>query len=135
MSSMLNRYSLSQKLILLATIPMLLLLIFGSLRMLDLIERQQTAQRNALGVMITEQTQKLIFALQNERGLSAGFVASQGNRFERRLQTQRRQTDKALQDLLDAPNIANLHLSLSDIDRPSVNLQQSVDTIDRKSVV
>ncbi len=129
MSSMLNRYSLSQKLILLATIPMLLLLIFGSLRMLDLIERQQTAQRNALGVMITEQTQKLIFALQNERGLSAGFVASQGNRFERRLQTQRRQTDKALQELLDAPNIANLHLSLSDIDRPSVNLQQSVDTI------
>ncbi|QYJ93872.1 EAL domain-containing protein [Shewanella spartinae] len=129
MSSMLNRYSLSQKLILLATIPMLLLLIFGSLRMLDLIERQQTAQRNALGVMITEQTQKLIFALQNERGLSAGFVASQGKRFERRLQTQRRQTDKALQELLDAPNIANLHLSLSDIDRPSVNLQQSVDTI------
>ena len=129
MSSMLNRYSLSQKLILLATIPMLLLLIFGSLRMFDLIERQQTAQRNALGVMITEQTQKLIYALQNERGLSAGFVASKGERFERRLQTQRRQTEKAFQELLDAPNIANLHLSLSDIDRPSVNLQQSVDTI------
>ncbi|MCG9719920.1 EAL domain-containing protein [Shewanella sp. Isolate7] len=129
MSSMLNRYSLSQKLILLATIPMLLLLIFGSLRMFDLIERQQTAQRNALGVMIIEQTQKLIYALQNERGLSAGFIASKGERFERRLQTQRRQTEKAFQELLDAPNIANLHLSLSDIDRPSVNLQQSVDTI------
>ncbi|MCG9739329.1 EAL domain-containing protein [Shewanella insulae] len=129
MSSMLNRYSLSQKLILLATIPMLLLLIFGSMRMFDLVERQHTAQRNALGVVITEQTQKLIYALQNERGLSAGFVASQGERFQRRLQTQRRQTDKAFQELLDAPNIANLHLSLDDIDRPSVNLQQSVDTI------
>ena len=52
MSSMLNRNSLSQKLILLAVIPMLLL-IFGSLRMFDLVERLQTAQRNALGVVIS----------------------------------------------------------------------------------
>ncbi|MFV7771213.1 EAL domain-containing protein [Shewanella marisflavi] len=129
MSSMLNRYSLSQKLILLATIPMLLLLIFGSLRMFDLVERQQTAQRNALGVVITEQSQKLIFALQNERGLSAGIVASQGAQFQQRLLAQRSQTDKLLHELLDAPDIAALNRSLNDVDRPSVNLQQSVATI------
>ncbi|AQS40535.1 diguanylate cyclase/phosphodiesterase with PAS/PAC sensor(s) [Shewanella psychrophila] len=103
MSSVLNELSLKQKLILFASIPMLLLALFGSIGMLHLIDRYQEAQRNTLSIEVSREVSQLIFELQKERGFSAGYLSSQGGKYRADLNHQRKQTDHQLHKLLKSP--------------------------------
>ena len=106
MPSVLNRLSLKQKLILFATMPMLLLALLGSIGMLHLFDKYQEAQRNTLSIEVSREVSQLIFELQRERGLSAGYVSSHGAKYQTDLNLQRKRTDTQLDKLLKSPALA-----------------------------
>ncbi|WP_394230105.1 EAL domain-containing protein [Shewanella colwelliana] len=129
MSSVLNRLSLNQKLILLAAIPMLLFVLFGTLRMTELAERYFAAQRNSLAIDITQQVEQLIFEVQKERGLSAGYIGSDQEQFHRRLMAQRTITDEQVSVFLNSRELADFNRSYAQASRQAVNLQQNFEQI------
>ncbi len=103
MPSVLNRLSLKQKLNLFASIPMLLLTLFGSIGMLHLLDQYREAQRNTLSIEVSREVSQLIFELQRERGLSAGYVSSHGAKYLTDLKLQRERTDTQRHKLLQRP--------------------------------
>lgn len=100
MASVINRISFKNKLLLFAAIPMLLLSLFVSITMSGLLDSFQTAQKNTLTIEVTLEIENLLFELQKERGLTAGFIGSQGEKYQRRLLEQQQQTDLQLNQLL-----------------------------------
>ncbi|WP_065204520.1 EAL domain-containing protein [Shewanella woodyi] len=100
MASVINRMSFKHKLLLFAAIPMLLLSLFVSITMSGLLDSFQTAQKNTLTIEVTLEIENLLFELQKERGLTAGFIGSQGEKYQRRLLEQQQQTDLQLNQLL-----------------------------------
>ncbi|WP_076413985.1 EAL domain-containing protein [Shewanella sp. UCD-KL12] len=133
MLSVLNTLSLKQKLILFASIPMLLLTIFGSMRMMHLLERHQEAQRNTLAIEITREVEELIFELQRERGLSAGFVSSHGEKFHQALTSQREHTDAQLGKLLDSDALQLFIQTLEGEQSQTLTLRKNLERIKAKS--
>ncbi|QFU24945.1 EAL domain-containing protein [Shewanella eurypsychrophilus] len=132
MSSVLNTLSLKQKLILFAAIPMLLLAIFGSMRMMHLLERHQEAKRNTLAIEITRDVEALIFELQRERGLSAGFVSSHGEKYQANLTTQRQQTDSQLDKVLGSKALGQFVQTLETDQIQAQTLRENLEQIKAK---
>ncbi|QYK01462.1 EAL domain-containing protein [Shewanella psychrotolerans] len=129
MSPVLNRISLNQKLILLAAIPMLLFLIFGSLRMFDLVMQYQIAQRHAIGVSVSRLVEAVIFDIQVERTLSAGYMSGNGDDRYQQLVSQREATDSDLQALLDSPFLADLPQLANSQTSAKANLQHNIQQL------
>jgi len=129
MSSVMNWLSLKQKLMLFASIPMLLLAVFGSMGMLHLADSYQSAQKNSLAIEITQEVANLIFELQKERGLSAGYIGSASDKYQQRLATQRVDTDKHLSQLLTGQTIEQLFRALKDNQNQMALLRDSLNQI------
>ncbi len=129
MSSVMNWLSLKQKLILFASIPMLLLTLFGSMGMMHLSDSYQSAQKNSLAIDITQKVENLIFELQKERGLSAGYIGSAGAKYQKKLVTQRIDTDEHFSKLLDSQAIQQLYLALKDNKNQTNTLRESLAQI------
>ncbi|WP_299795615.1 EAL domain-containing protein [uncultured Shewanella sp.] len=129
MSSVMNWLSLKQKLILFASIPMLLLTLFGSMGMLHLSDSYQSAQKNSLAIEITQKVENLIFELQKERGLSAGYIGSAGDKYQKRLTAQRTDTDQHLAQLLTGQAIEQLYRAMKEEQNKISPLQDSLNQI------
>ena len=87
-----------------------------------LVQTQQLETRTE----VIKQTAKLINEIQRERGLSIGFLASDGKEFAAKLQTQRRKVDLVLQNLL--PLFAERHEPPHGIFRHIRAIREKVDT-------
>ncbi|WP_193771311.1 bacteriohemerythrin [Candidatus Magnetaquicoccus inordinatus] len=89
-----NRLRLSYKLLMLLAFPVIGLLVFGLWQVQEKqgILQQATAMEQLVG--LGTRLSALVHELQRERGLSAGFIASQGKRFREELQTQRQKSDQ-----------------------------------------
>lgn len=133
MSSVLNTFSLKQKLILFAAIPMLLLTLFGSWRMFALLDSYQEAQKNTLAIEIGRDAELLIFELQRERGLTAGYVSSQGDKYQDDLIQQRTHTDKQATKLLNNPSLSHFVSALPNEQSQAQSLRENLESITAKS--
>lgn len=100
MLSLLSRLSFKQKLFLFASLPMLILVVFAVLHSISLLKQYQNASANALTSQVTLGVENIIFELQKERGLTAGYISSGGEKFGSELQQQWQTTDQALQKLV-----------------------------------
>lgn len=100
MSSILSRLNLKRKLILFATIPLMLLPMLCAVRMLDLLDSYQASQTNTQAIHVTQQIESLIFELQKENGLMSGYIANQGQLYRQRLLQQYPVTDQQVDQLL-----------------------------------
>lgn len=129
MSSILNRVSLNQKLIILAAIPMLLFLIFGSLRMVDLVMQYRVAERNAVGVSVSRLAEAVIFDIQAERALSAGYMSGNGEKRHQKLVSQRKVTDKDLLALFDSHFLADLPQLTNSQASSKANIQNNIQQL------
>lgn len=96
MPLVISRLSFKNKLILFAAIPMLLLALFGSIIMSSLWHSYQAAQNNTLVIEFTQDIQNLVYELQKERGLTAGFVSSEGSKYRQQLHDQEQHTNHQL---------------------------------------
>ena len=91
---MLNRLSLRAKLALVAVVPIAVMLALGFhgawLKYAELQKREQAQSLSSLVVDLGE----VVNELQKERGMSAGFINSNGSKFADNLATQRKLTDE-----------------------------------------
>ncbi|RKZ93258.1 MAG: hypothetical protein DRR19_01755, partial [Candidatus Parabeggiatoa sp. nov. 1] len=96
---MLKNIKISHKLALMVAIPILGLVYFTIDSTLE--KREIVNQMNLLQELseLAVKSSSLIHELQKERGMSAGFIGSQGARFAQELQVQRVSTDNAIKKL------------------------------------
>ncbi|GIU25607.1 EAL domain-containing protein [Shewanella sp. MBTL60-007] len=100
MRPVLSRLSLKQKLLLSASLPMFILVLLAVLSASTLIKQYQHASANVLTTKITLGIENVIYELQKERGLSAGYLSSNGRLFKAELQQQWLTTDQMFQELV-----------------------------------
>ncbi|SQH74388.1 Sensory box protein [Shewanella benthica] len=130
MPSVLNRLSLKQKLILFATMPMLLLALLGSIGMLHLFDQYQQAQRNTLSIEVSREVSQLIFELQKERGLSVGYISSHEGKYLTDLNRQRKRTYAQLHTLLQSPALEAFVQTLETDHSQSQILRENLQVIE-----
>lgn len=115
MLSLLSHLSLKQKLFLIASLPMLILVVFAGLHSISLYKQFQDASSNALTTQVTLDLESIIFELQKERGLSAGYLSSNGKQNSDKLTQQWQATDLALQVLIQNKTLNSLiHITRDD---------------------
>ncbi|PWI35139.1 hypothetical protein DI392_02330 [Vibrio albus] len=91
--------SVRQKL-LTVIVPILLALIyFSGAHILQTKEAESKAEAISHFVALSTYNSRLVHELQKERGMSAGFLGSGGKKFVQKLEAQRRETDRRLQEL------------------------------------
>lgn len=92
--SLLRNLSVKLKLMLLVIPGITALLVFAGMSLLENKARMKSAKTISVMVEISASNSALVHELQRERGASAGFLGSGGDRFGDILQQQRLQTDK-----------------------------------------
>lgn len=102
--------SLRKKLLLIVLVPLISLIAFNGMKIMQLHE-QTVRQTNIVKLMdISVSASNLVHELQKERGASAGFIGSKGQKFADAVPAQRLSTDTkraALQDLLSTIDTAD----------------------------
>lgn len=117
-----KRLSINGKLLLLIIPTLIALLIFVTITLLDNLSKMHSAKTIAVLVKVSASNSALVHELQKERGASAGFIGSKGNKFTDTLREQRRKTDNAissrkklLQELEDDIENTSVKTELSNI--------------------
>ena len=103
---MLKNLSIRTKLLLLLLLPVLGLLAFSGMRIVDSYRLLKDVQQTSRLMGLTARTGALVHELQKERGLSSGFLNAKGERFKDELKSQRQLTDEQFKQL-DAYKSAN----------------------------
>lgn len=94
-----RNFKLKYQIALLLFLPVVMLLLYAGEKISDdWSDLHQIQHAQALEALFTA-TRKAIHELQKERGISVGYVASKGTRFNNELNQQRKQTDRIIQQL------------------------------------
>lgn len=97
--SFLNRFTLKSKIIALILIPLIAMMILMAISLNTTHSALSENKQLLSQIIIAEELSLLIHEMQKERGMSAGFLASSGQKFKGELQQQRIFTNKALENL------------------------------------
>ncbi|MCB1775576.1 MAG: nitrate- and nitrite sensing domain-containing protein, partial [Gammaproteobacteria bacterium] len=129
---MLDRLTLSQKLLVLILVPLLMVSYFSISQTRDTWSlRTGAAQLGELAAFGTR-VSALVHELQKERGASAGFLGSKGAKFGPELAAQRKQTDARLAELRSFLNSFNAAVHGQRIDRELATVMGQIDQIDAR---
>lgn len=133
-----NNLKIKYKLILLAGIPMLLLLVLALENIHNEWLNLQSTQSSHKLQSYNSKIVTIVHELQLERGFSAGYLASNGNRFEQKLQHQRARVDDQvhiLQKLTIPPKfeLDTYHSSFLDILEKRWQIRSDIDELDLAS--
>lgn len=92
-----NNVKVSTKLMWFLVVPVVFMLLFSSLTILEKMEQRNNAIHSQQFIEVSLLLANLVNELQKERGFSAGFVESEGVRFDKELEEQRKLTDGKLE--------------------------------------
>ncbi|NPA28750.1 MAG: methyl-accepting chemotaxis protein [Epsilonproteobacteria bacterium] len=104
-----DNLSIRAKIVGLVALPILLLLYFAGVSAYQLQSDRLNAQKSYELVRTTKILSRLIHELQRERGISAGFLSSHGQKFGRSFAEQYKETDRRLREVEES--IAQLDFS------------------------
>ena len=113
MHNVFSNIRLKYQLILLLTLPTLVILIYSSKHVADNWSHLQEVRHTQTIETRSAAFRKLITKLQLERGMSAGYVGSQGKLFKEELKQHRLDSDLELKNILlliNQPDSKNLHM-------------------------
>lgn len=91
-----NRLGLAGKMLLAICLPLLALLFFASHYAYDRYRVTHEMAQALQQLTVVERSAQLVHELQKERGMSAGFIGSEGRKFADALPRQRQQVDEAI---------------------------------------
>jgi methyl-accepting chemotaxis protein len=128
----LDRLNISKKLYVLIAIPALMLTIYA----MENIYRTYSDMKSYEGIKeLTSLSIKIsntVHETQKERGMSAGFIGSNGIKFKSLLPSQRAQTDKRVSELLESiknSNSSHFNKKFDDNLANSINMLKQISTI------
>jgi len=90
---------LSRYLSVLTLVPVVVLIIFISKDVFRAYQSLEQANETIADAMLVNTTSQLVHELQKERGMSAGFIGSNGAKFASQIRNQRSLTDREIQNL------------------------------------
>lgn len=93
---MLEKMSLKGKLALIALVPVVVMLVFGTHGAWQKFSDYQHQKQAQTLVTLVVSIGEVVHELQKERGISAGFISSKGSRFSNELSTQRKLSDEKI---------------------------------------
>lgn len=138
--SLLLSWSVRNKLLLLVGVPLVSLVLLEAKDLRSQWLRMQEMKSTVVLVELSAINSTLAHELQKERGMSAGFLGSQGRQFGQRLTQQRRLTDEALgrwRDFLQQPDQAfgkDVGQSLAAVEQARRQLAARRQAVDAQSV-
>jgi methyl-accepting chemotaxis protein len=136
---MLSKLSIKQKLILIMSIPLLIVILLAGKLTFDSYMNTKSLNNLEHVVFLSTKIGALVHETQKERGMTAGFLGSQGQKFKNELPIQRQESSKRLEDIksfLSTMNILNygqtfsndLNTVLADLQKLST-IRSQVDTL------
>ena len=130
---MLKNLSIRLKLIILTIIPIVTIITFVVMLVYSKYSEVQTFQNAKKASKLLSSISLLIHETQKERGMSAGYLGSNGKKFKVELENQRKVTDKRLQEIKDFVNseISSVYL-LGDVIQIALDDTKKLDNIRRK---
>ena len=96
---MLTRLSIKQKLILIMLIPLIVVILLAAKLAVDSFSTSRNLQVLDNVVVLSTKIGALVHETQKERGMTAGFIGSKGEKFKTELPTQRTNVDAKLKEL------------------------------------
>lgn len=129
---MFKNISIKIKLLLLVIIPLIALSIIGVELMYKNIKQTYSLNKLEKVVVLSTKISALVHETQKERGLTAGFLGSDGKIFRNRLTTQREQTDIKIADIKNYINSIELDSIDSEINnniKNAINELSGLNTI------
>ena len=97
---MMKNISVKNKILLMVTIPIASFLVYAFIAILGNYKTLHQMQSVKNFLQLTTDSRAVIHELQKERGISAGFLASNGKKFAARLSVQRAKTDEVIQNFV-----------------------------------
>jgi len=104
-----NDISIKLKMAILALVPLLGLLYFSSALIKQSYDENHNMQKIKTIVHFTTNMSALVHALQSERSISAGYIASDATKFSRELNIQRSNVDEKLMEFKEVVDSLNIH--------------------------
>ncbi|WP_240451713.1 methyl-accepting chemotaxis protein [Helicobacter sp. L8] len=138
-----NNLKLQSKIILIISIPMVALLSFMFWQLRNTYDSLARNKDLARQIEVSKYLSALVHEMQKERGMSAGFLSSNGVQFAKELLVQRRNTDTKLKELksvlasiahLDASYKQALQRGLASLDNLS-QVRNAMESKDKKALV
>ncbi len=103
-----KKLGLAHKMLLVVCLPLLALLFFSGRYVYERYRVEQEMSQAQAALAVVREAAQLAHELQKERGMSAGFLGSGGNKFRDALPTQRKQVDTLLQRFREDPALLAL---------------------------
>jgi len=93
-------YSIRARLKIFLLLPWMVILFFGINQITDYLEDIQQARQANISISISSKIDKLVYELQKERGLTAGFILTTNKQALHQLLNQRQKTDVRVEDFI-----------------------------------
>ncbi|MGL1935417.1 MAG: nitrate- and nitrite sensing domain-containing protein [Fibrobacterales bacterium] len=90
----LERFKIRTKILLTVALPMVLLLVIGILIIQAKLQTTQSMETVSIQASLITKASALVHEMQKERGLTAGYIGSNGKKFAVELQAQQKETDQ-----------------------------------------
>lgn len=132
MARMFLNTAIYTRILVLCLIPMLALLGLGLVKLNDEWQRKIEASFIENVVALAPAISNLVHELQKERGMSAGFIGSQGVSFAQDIENQRRQTDQQLAVFQETFATMDVRLDVELINTPLNNARSALEDLQQR---
>lgn len=127
--SLLDKYTLKAKILILVVLPLLAMFILMATMLNKSYEALKLNKQLQTQIAVSTKLSLLVHEMQKERGLSAGFLASKGASFAEELKGQRELTDKALADFTLSVETSDLTKEYKELLQLGFNELKGLNTI------
>lgn len=136
MAKLVLNVTIYTRILALCLIPMVALVVLGSMKLFEERKRIHSTAFIENVVALAPSVSNLVHELQKERGMSAGFIGSQGQAFSDTIADQRSLTDAQLAVFSSAFDTLDSRLDIDVINAPLGNARQALDELaNRRSAV
>lgn len=127
--SLLDKYTLKAKILILVVLPLLAMFILMATMLNKSYEALKLNKQLQTQIAVSTKLSLLVHEMQKERGLSVGFLASKGSSFAEELKGQRELTDKALADFTLSVETSDLTKEYKELLQLGFNELKGLNTI------
>ena len=126
------KLSLKQKLLLLLSFPLIGLIFFSSILSYQNYSKYEKMKKIEKLAVLSTKISKLVHETQKERGMTAGFIGSNGTKFSQKLPEQRKNADKAFKILTSYVST----IDMSDYEKEfSINLNSAINQFNKRDSI
>jgi methyl-accepting chemotaxis protein len=126
-----NNLAIRKKLLLLISLPLIGLLYFAITQNISIYKEIKKMEKIEIGVKFVKAISSLLHETQKERGMTAGFIGSEGKKFANKLVEQRKLTNEKFKLYLNAKNQMITSFNSSSLEKKIVSAISRLENINK----